>query len=226
MKVPLSSAYNIYEMNDISTIRKDYKLQLFNEDDANSNPFLQFENWWNDAVNSQIDEVNAMTLATVDEEQKPSARIVLLKGIKPDGYEFFTNYESKKANQMANNNNVALIFFWKELERQIRIEGKVFKTEPSISDNYYMSRPMLSRIGAWASPQSTIIPNRITLEKAVDALTKKFETEPISRPAFWGGYIVKPTLFEFWQGRRSRLHDRIEYVLNEEKEWKMRRLAP
>ena len=212
-------------MNSIADIRKDYKLRSFLEAEAASNPFVQFTEWWNDALASNIDEVNAMTLATVNAAGKPSARIVLLKGMSEEGYEFYTNYESHKAKEMASNSNVALVFFWKELERQIRIEGIVKKAPESVSDIYFNSRPEESRIGAWSSPQSKIIPSRETLEKNVLDIKDKFKGKEITRPTFWGGYTVEPILFEFWQGRSNRLHDRIEYVKNET-EWIKRRLAP
>ncbi len=212
-------------MNSIADIRKDYKLRSFLEEDAAESPFVQFTNWWNDALASNIDEVNAMTLATVNDTGKPSARIVLLKGMSDEGYEFYTNYESDKAREIAGNNNVALIFFWKELERQIRIEGTAKKAPANVSDTYFNSRPVDSRIGAWSSPQSKIIPSRSFLEENVKANKENFEGKEITRPEFWGGYIVEPVLFEFWQGRSNRLHDRIEYVKNEDK-WIKRRLAP
>ena len=166
-----------------------------------------------------------MTLATVNTDGKPSARIVLLKGMSEEGYEFYTNYESDKAKEIASNNNVAIVFFWKELERQIRIEGTVKKTTENISDTYFNSRPVDSRIGAWSSPQSKIITSREILEENVIANKTKFEGKEITRPNFWGGYLVEPILFEFWQGRSNRLHDRIEYVKNEIG-WIKRRLAP
>ena len=212
-------------MNSIADIRKDYKLRSFLEAEAASNPFVQFTEWWNDALASNIDEVNAMTLATVNASGKPSARIVLLKGMSEEGYEFYTNYESHKAKEMAGNSNVALVFFWKELERQIRIEGTVKKAPEDVSDIYFNSRPEESRIGAWSSPQSKIIPSRETLERNVLGIKDKFEGKEITRPTFWGGYIVEPVLFEFWQGRSNRLHDRIEYIKNETG-WIKRRLAP
>lgn len=212
-------------MNAIADIRRDYKLRSFMELDAATDPFVQFRKWWDEAIESNIDEVNAMTLATADENGQPSARIVLLKGINSNGFEFYTNYESHKAKQMLVNNKVALVFFWKELERQIRIEGIVAKTPAAVSDEYYMSRPRESRIGAWSSPQSSVITSRKILEENVEANNKKFENENVTRPEFWGGYSVTPTLFEFWQGRSSRLHDRIEYVEKEDV-WIKRRLAP
>ena len=212
-------------MNSIADIRKDYKLRSFAEDEAATNPFEQFKNWFDEAVQSNIDEVNAMTLATVNEEGKPSARIVLLKDVSENGFTFYTNYESHKAKEMASNSNVALVFFWKELERQIRIEGTVKKAPEDLSDTYFNSRPEESRIGAWSSPQSEVIPSREILEKNVMEVKNKFEGKEITRPNFWGGYTVEPVLFEFWQGRSNRLHDRIEYVKNENG-WIKRRLAP
>ena len=212
-------------MNSIASIRKDYKLRSFLESDADINPVVQFTKWWNEAIESNIDEVNAMTLATADENGQPSARIVLLKGMNNNGFEFFTNYESHKAKQMLINNKVALVFFWKELERQIRIEGIVTKAPAALSDEYFLSRPQESRIGAWSSPQSSVIASREILEENVEVNRKKFENETVTRPSFWGGYIVTPTLFEFWQGRASRLHDRIEYFEDGER-WIKRRLAP
>ena len=212
-------------MNSIASIRKDYKLRSFLESDADINPVVQFTKWWNEAIESNIDEVNAMTLATADENGQPSARIVLLKGMNNNGFEFFTNYESHKAKQMLINNKVALVFFWKELERQIRIEGIVTKAPTALSDEYFLSRPQESRIGAWSSPQSSVIASREILEENVEVNRKKFENETVTRPSFWGGYIVTPTLFEFWQGRASRLHDRIEYLEDGER-WIKRRLAP
>jgi pyridoxamine 5'-phosphate oxidase len=212
-------------MDSIADIRQDYKKNALAEADMAVNPFEQFKKWWDEALASKIDEVNAMTLATVNALGKPSARIVLLKGLKEDGFEFFTNYESDKAKEMATNKHVALVFFWKELERQIRIEGIVSKTSEAVSDTYFLSRPQESQIGAWSSPQSSVIKDRSILEENVNNIREKFEHTTIVRPPFWGGYIVKPTLIEFWQGRSSRLHDRIEYFI-EKDSWQIRRLAP
>jgi pyridoxamine 5'-phosphate oxidase len=212
-------------MQQIADIRKDYKLQSLSENDTAENPFAQFEKWWADAVASNIDEVNAMTLATVNAEGKPSARIVLLKGLKPNGFEFYSNYNSNKAQQIAVNRHVALVFFWKELERQIRIEGTIEKISEEESATYFLSRPIASQIGAWASPQSSVIANRDILEQNVEKFQKQFSETPMQRPPHWGGYIVHPTSIEFWQGRRSRLHDRILYTLQGES-WIKSRLAP
>jgi pyridoxamine 5'-phosphate oxidase len=213
-------------MSSIADIRKDYQLQSLLEKDIEKNPINQFSTWWNQAIESQIDEVNAMTLATVDANHKPSARIVLLKEFDENGFVFFTNYNSKKGLDMLSNKNVALVFFWKELERQVRIEGKVEKVSGDISDTYFNSRPEMSRIGAWASPQSTVIPSRETLETNFQQYQTEFEKKEINRPQHWGGYIVKPELIEFWQGRSSRLHDRIVYGKDGDNEWKINRLAP
>jgi pyridoxamine 5'-phosphate oxidase len=212
-------------MNDIANIRKDYKMLSLSEKDVAPDPIVQFTTWWDEAIASNIDEVNAMTLATATKAGKPSARIVLLKGVSNEGFEFFTNYQSHKANDMAENNQVALVFFWKELERQIRIEGTVSKIDEASSDKYFATRPQLSKIGAWSSPQSKIIESRTFLEEQVVQTKHKFEDKEITRPAFWGGYLVKPNNIEFWQGRRNRLHDRIAYVLEETK-WDIKRLAP
>ena len=212
-------------MGAIADIRKEYMLETLNESAVQNNPITQFDHWWQEAVKSAIEEVNAMTLATATREGKPSARIVLLKGMSEEGYEFYTNYESDKAQEIASNNNVAIVFFWKELERQVRIEGTVKKTTDNTSNIYFNSRPTESRIGAWSSPQSKIISSREILEENVIANRNRFEGKEIVRPSFWGGYIVEPVLFEFWQGRSSRLHDRIEYI-KIENEWIKRRLAP
>ena len=209
----------------IADIRKDYKLQSLLEQDISQDPFEQFDAWWNNAINSDIEEVNAMTLATCTTTGTPSARIVLLKGYDNEGFKFFTNYQSHKAGEMEQNPKVALVFFWKELERQIRIEGTVEKVSPVESDEYFASRPLKSKIGAWASPQSKQVDNRLWIEDSFEEFSDKFTEEEVPRPPHWGGYIVKPSLFEFWQGRRSRLHDRIQYT-KEEIGWKIERLAP
>jgi len=212
--------------NEIADIRKDYKLASLEEVDVAANPFDQFTRWWNEAIASQIDEVNAMTLATVNATGVPAARIVLLKGYNPDGFIFFTNYESDKGKNLAQNPHAAIVFFWKELERQIRIEGTVEKVSAEESDRYFNSRPASSRIGAWASPQSAVIENRTVIEQNVERYSSIFANDSIERPDHWGGYIVKPTSIEFWQGRPSRLHDRIRYVLENSASWKVERLAP
>jgi pyridoxamine 5'-phosphate oxidase len=213
-------------MSSIADIRKDYSLKTLNETEVASNPFQLFTDWWKQAIESQIDEVNAMTLATASLEGVPSARIVLLKGYDERGFVFYTNYESAKGQELAENPRASLLFFWKELERQVRITGLVEKVSSSESDEYFLSRPTGSQIGAWASPQSHIIENRNWLENKVRELEAKFSTEKLARPTHWGGYRVKPVIIEFWQGRSSRLHDRIQYTLQENGSWKIERLAP
>lgn len=209
----------------ISDIRKEYMRESLSEGDVELNPYLQFARWWREALGAEIEEVNAMTLATASAEGKPSARIVLLKGYDEHGFVFFTNYTSRKGQDMAENDQVTLLFFWKELERQVRIEGRVEKLGAEENDAYFHSRPEGSRIGAWASPQSQVIPDRSFLDEQVRLYSGQFSEGTIPRPSYWGGYRVKPVLIEFWQGRPSRLHDRIRYSL-EEGSWRIERLAP
>jgi pyridoxamine 5'-phosphate oxidase len=211
-------------MQDISSIRTDYKQRSFIETDAAADPFTQFSIWWQEAIDSQIEEVNAMTLATVTPQGTPDARIVLLKGFDEKGFVFYTNYTSQKGREMAANPHVALVFFWKELERQVRVEGTIELVSSQQSEEYYHSRPVLSQLGAWASRQSEIIPDRQVLEENMEKYKQEFG-EAIPRPPHWGGYLVKPTAIEFWQGRRSRLHDRLKYLRNENG-WQLVRLAP
>lgn len=210
----------------VADIRRDYSLKTLNETDVDASPFAQFENWWQEAQASSIDEVNAMTLATASLDGVPAARIVLLKGYDEKGFVFFTNYESYKGQQLAENPRASLLFFWKELERQIRITGMVEKIAGEESDAYFLSRPVGSQIGAWASPQSHVITDRSWLENKVKEIEEKFKQQPLSRPEHWGGYRVKPVIVEFWQGRSSRLHDRIQYTLQDNGSWTIERLAP
>jgi pyridoxamine 5'-phosphate oxidase len=209
----------------ISSIRKDYQLQSLSEKDVKQDPFAQFSQWWNEALASEIDEVNAMTLSTVTAEGKPSARIVLLKGFDEKGFVFFTNYESNKGEQLSVNPFASLVFFWKELERQVRIEGICEKVSEQESDDYFHSRPVGSQLGACVSPQSTVIESRNILESKLALLQDQYRNVEIPRPLHWGGYRVVPDTVEFWQGRSSRLHDRIKY-LKENQSWKIVRLAP
>jgi pyridoxamine 5'-phosphate oxidase len=211
---------------DLAAIRKDYRLQSLSEQDVDTNPIKQFEKWFQQALASGIEEPNAMTLATSTTDGKPSARIVLLKGIKDNGFVFFTNYESKKGKQIHDNPFACLVFFWKELERQITIQGEIKKVSEQESDEYFASRPVESRIGAWSSPQSQVIESREVLEKNGIYFTNKFQSQNIPRPPHWGGYILLPTLIEFWQGGAGRLHDRLQYSTDATNSWIIERLAP
>lgn len=213
-------------MSNIADIRKDYSKKMLQETDVHADAIEQFKTWWTEAVDSAIDEVNAMTLATASAQGKPSARVVLLKGFNESGFIFFTNYHSQKASEIEENPRVSLVFFWKELERQVRIDGTIKKITAEDSDEYFYSRPVESRIGAWASPQSKVIASRKVIEENVVELEKSFAGKMIDRPPHWGGYIVKPAVIEFWQGRSSRLHDRLQYSLNEMGQWEIKRLAP
>jgi pyridoxamine 5'-phosphate oxidase len=213
-------------MNSNVEIRKEYNLHRFDLQDADEDAIRQFERWFQDAVKSGLDEVNAMTLATASADGLPSARIVLLKGYSKDGFQFFTNYESFKGKQLVENPRACLVFFWKEIQRQIRITGLVEKLASKISDDYFNSRPEGSRIGAWASPQSEVIESSEWLDQKAKQLTEKFAGGTIPRPAYWGGFLVRPVTIEFWQGRPNRLHDRLQYSLQENGEWLIERLAP
>lgn len=212
--------------NNIADIRKDYKLRSFTESDALKDPFAQFEKWWKEALDADADEVNAMTLATAGADGMPDARIVLLKGFDTKGFTFFTNYDSAKGGELMENPRATLVFFWKELERQVRISGLVVMVTEAESDEYFNSRPEGSRIGAWASPQSQVIDSREWLEDNEKKMKAQFPDGQITRPPHWGGYRVRPTRIEFWQGRPSRLHDRILYTLQTKGDWKIQRLAP
>ena len=210
----------------IADIRKEYKLQTLSEKDIHKDPFAQFEKWWQEAIHSGVEEPNAMTLATASADAMPDARIVLLKGFDKRGFTFFTNYRSAKGQQLLENPRASLVFFWKELERQVRISGLVSLAPEAVSDEYFKSRPEGSRIGAWASPQSETIESREWLEEKEKEYREEWAGRPIERPEYWGGYTVKPIGIEFWQGRPSRLHDRFRYSLQNNGSWKIERLAP
>ena len=213
-------------MKNIADIRKDYKLQTLSENEVAADAIAQFDQWWDDAVKSELEEVNAMTLATASANGIPDARIVLLKGYDKNGFIFFTNYQSNKGKELEQNPNACLVLFWAALERQVRITGTVEKISASESDAYFVSRPAGSRIGAWASPQSEVISKREVIENNLKDYEQQFSDNNIPRPPHWGGYIVKPVQIEFWQGRSSRLHDRIRYTLQVDGKWLIERLAP
>ena len=208
----------------LAGLRKDYALKTLDEGDVDRDPLRQFGVWMVEAIHAQVPEPTAMTLATADHAGRPAARIVLLKGVDARGFVFYTNYESRKGRELAVNPQAAITFLWKELERQVRIEGRVEKVTELESDAYFQTRPLGSRIGAWASPQSRPIENRGWLEQRWAELTQKHGESP-PRPAHWGGYRLMPEWIEFWQGRQSRLHDRIVYA-RDAKGWKIERLAP
>jgi len=210
----------------IADLRKEYSSRSLLETDIELNPIVQFQQWWAEAINSQIDEVNAMTVATASSDGMPAARIMLLKGFDTTGFVFFTNYKSYKAMHLQENPKACLVFFWKELERQVRITGLVEKIPDKESDEYFLSRPEGSQVGAWASYQSQVIESREWLESRYLELSEQFKQKELKRPEYWGGYKLTPVIIEFWQGRPSRLHDRIQYSVTEDGSWKIERLSP
>ena len=211
--------------NDIASLRKEYALASLSEQDCHSNPIVQFAKWFDEAVAAEIDDANAMTLCTVDADAKPHARIVLLKGVAEQAFLFYTNYDSAKGRQMAINANVSLVFHWKELQRQVRIEGVVSKISEEASAAYFHSRPIDSQLGAWASQQSDVLQKREDLEKRFEDYKIKYQNIEIPKPPNWGGYQLEPCMIEFWQGRANRLHDRLQFTLLENV-WRMCRLNP
>jgi pyridoxamine 5'-phosphate oxidase len=211
-------------MDSIAQLRKNYTFGQLSETEVSPNPLILFQVWFDQAIKAECPEPNSMTLATADKAGNPSARIVLLKGADESGFTFFTNYESQKGKDLAARPHAALLFHWHELERQVRIKGTVEKVTVAESDQYFYSRPAASRIGAWASPQSAEIPNREFLEEAEKRFAADFG-DTVPRPAHWGGYRLQATEIEFWQGRPSRLHDRIHYQLKDA-HWRITRLAP
>ncbi|MCS7074412.1 MAG: pyridoxamine 5'-phosphate oxidase [Bacteroidia bacterium] len=213
------------EAIDIARIRKEYSLQELDESHLHPDPFHQFRFWFQEAVLAKVNEPNAMHLATTGLNGRTSGRIVLLKEIDEHGFQFFTNYESQKAKEIEQNPWGSLTFFWAELERQVRIEGKLQKLPSEISDAYFQIRPREAQLGAWASAQSRILESRHHLEQLVQEYKQQFEGQTIPRPPFWGGYRLVPDYFEFWQGRLSRLHDRLCYR-HENNNWKIQRLFP
>lgn len=210
----------------IAELRKEYQKERLDETDVDLDPIIQFGKWFQESLEAEVNEVNAMTLATADRKGRPSARIVLLKGFDENGFVFFTNYKSQKGKDLKENPYAALVFFWPELERQIRISGKVKRISATESEEYFSSRPLESRIGAIASSQSEVIASRNVLEEKFERVKEAFMNREPERPRNWGGFILKPITIEFWQGRTSRLHDRILYSRKKKRTWKIERLAP
>ena len=210
----------------LQNLRIEYSSSPIVETELDRNPFSFFGKWFDEAMAAEVREPNAMTLATATRDGVPSARIVLLKGADQNGFSFYSNYLSRKGKELAKNPFGCLVFFWPELERQVRIEGLIEKVSEAESDTYYLSRPRGSRLGAWASPQSSIIENRAVLEAKEKEFLEHFDGKEIHRPEHWGGYRLQPNRVEFWQGRSSRLHDRICFELDKTNQWQKFRLAP
>jgi len=210
----------------VADLRRDYTYEVLSETNADSNPFKQFHTWFNQALVAGLPEPNAMTLATANSEGQPSARIVLLKDYDEQGFVFYTNYQSHKGQQLLENPWGALVFWWAQLERQVRIEGRVEKVAPSESDAYFQSRPPASQLAAWASPQSQVIENRQVIDQRLQQLQEEYAGKEVTRPPHWGGFRVVPVEIEFWQGRPSRLHDRLLYRHNKDDSWGIQRLSP
>jgi pyridoxamine 5'-phosphate oxidase len=210
----------------LDDLRREYTQRGLREKDLAADPFTQFGAWFDEVAQADIREPNAMTLATATPDGRPSARMVLLKGVDARGFNFFTNYESRKGNELTANPRAALVFFWVQLERQVRVEGRVERLSTEESDAYFASRPEGSQLGAWASQQSAILPDRGPLEARYEELRAQYEGREAPRPPFWGGYRVVPETVEFWQGRVNRLHDRLRYRRQGDDSWVIERLSP
>jgi pyridoxamine 5'-phosphate oxidase len=209
----------------VADIRREYALARLDEKSVSHDPMVEFARWFAEAQEARVEEVNAMTLATASSDGRPSARIVLLKGFDASGFVFFTDYRSRKGEELEANPRAALVFFWSELERQVRINGTVTRTSAKESESYFRTRPLGSRLGAWVSHQSLVIPSRTPLETGMREAEARFSDGEVPLPPHWGGYRVAPQAIEFWQGRESRLHDRIRYSREGER-WKVERLSP
>ncbi|NTV45164.1 MAG: pyridoxamine 5'-phosphate oxidase [Chlorobiales bacterium] len=210
----------------IADLRNEYTLGGLKESDMDNSPFVQFEKWFDEAVRAEVLEPNAMTLATVDKECKPTARVVLLKGIEKEVFVFYTNYESRKGKALTENPNAALVFLWHPLTRQVNITGHVEKVSHEESEAYFRTRPLGSQLGAWASGQSQVIESRAVLERRYEEYSRKYEGKEVPLPPYWGGFRLKPDTIEFWQGRPNRLHDRLQYIRNKYGIWEIYRLSP
>lgn len=215
-------------MSDLAALRREYTREALTRDRVAEDPIDQFRTWFDEALNAEVTDPNAMTLATVAPDGTPAARIVLLKGVDERGFRFFTNYNSRKGTELDQIPHAALVFLWKPLERQVRVEGTVERLPEAESTDYFQSRPRGSQLGAWASPQSQVVESREALEQTLEDVKEEYEGEaPIPRPGHWGGYVVRPTKVEFWQGRANRLHDRLRYRRAEgDGTWQIERLAP
>ncbi len=212
-------------MDSLHQMRQEYAAGSLNESNMPHNPMEVFNVWLDFAINSGLTEPNAMTVATATPDGKPSARVVLLKEVNDKGFVFFTNYMSRKGRELIVNPEVAIVFDWHDLERQVRVEGRAEKLSAEESEAYFNERPEDAKIGAWASPQSKIVKDREELEKLQEEIVEQFEDMPVHRPSHWGGYLIRPSVIEFWQGRPSRMHDRIVYYKTKDG-WTMHRLAP
>lgn len=213
-------------MTELADLRREYALARLDEDSVDADPIPQFLRWIEEARHAELPEPNAMTLATVDADGQPQARVVLLKEATADGFVFYTNYASAKGQELAQNPRAALVFLWLELERQVRINGRVTKVATSESDAYFANRPRGSQLGALVSHQSRVVTDRAALDERYARLEREYHDHPIPRPEHWGGYRLQPESIEFWQGRRSRLHDRLRYRRNSEGQWRLERLEP
>ncbi len=222
----MGNASSDAEFFKVADLRQNYTRQMLLEQDVNPNPFLQFQDWFTQACQAQVIEPNAMTLATVASEGKPSARIVLLKDFDSRGFVLYTNLQSRKGQELAQYPAAALVFWWGELERQVRIEGDITPVSDAEAEDYFQSRPRGSQLGAWVSNQSQVIPNRDVLETRLLQLEQEYGDRPIPRPSHWGGYRLVPSYFEFWQGRPNRLHDRLCYRQTSPNTWNIERLSP
>ncbi len=213
-------------MTDVASLRREYRDLSLDENDVRSHPVDQFQEWFEQAVEVEVRDPSGMTLATANERGQPSGRIVLLKGFDYDGFVFYTNYDSRKANELEQNPQAALVFWWAELDRQVRVQGRVRRAERSESSGYFATRPRGSQISGMISPQSRVVESRKVLEEAVAKAEQEYAGRDVPCPKNWGGYRLEPHYFEFWQGRLNRLHDRITYRLIDEQEWVIERLAP